>query len=256
MNRIIIAAAGLAGLAFRRLFERQRQCRACRADPGTPRTMFPPAGHAQTAVLAGGCFWGMEGVFEHVKGVKSVTAGYDGGSQGRCDLRPSVSTETTGHAESIRIIYDPQVVSYGTLLRVYFSVAHDPTQLNEQYPDSGPSYRSAIFPAERRAAPGRGGIYRAVAGGTCVQGANSDQAGRRDLLSGGKLSPAFLRSRTRSYPYIVRFDKPKVAALQIGIPEARRVDVAIRRRSGSATGDRSRATIACAAPPTARMISG
>src|SRR4051812_25697092 len=99
----------------------------------------------ETAVLAGGCFWGMEAVFEHVKGVKSVTAGYAGGTA-RTATYEQVSSETTGHAEAIRIVYDPAQVSYATLLRVYFSVAHDPTTLNRQMPDSGTSYRSAIFP--------------------------------------------------------------------------------------------------------------
>jgi peptide-methionine (S)-S-oxide reductase len=99
----------------------------------------------QTAVLAGGCFWGMEAVFEHVKGVKRVTSGYAGGDA-RTANYDAVSTERTRHAEAVRIQYDPRQVSYGTLLRVYFAVAHDPTQLNRQGPDVGPSYRSAIFP--------------------------------------------------------------------------------------------------------------
>lgn len=99
----------------------------------------------QTAVLAGGCFWGMEAVFEHLKGVKSVTSGYAGGDA-RTANYDAVSTERTRHAEAIRIQFDPRQISYGTLLRVYFAVAHDPTQLNRQGPDTGPSYRSAIFP--------------------------------------------------------------------------------------------------------------
>lgn len=99
----------------------------------------------QTAVLAGGCFWGMEAVFEHLKGVERVTSGYAGGAASTANY-DAVSTERTGHAEAIRILYDPRQISYGTLLRVYFAVAHDPTQLNRQGPDTGPSYRSAIFP--------------------------------------------------------------------------------------------------------------
>lgn len=99
----------------------------------------------QVAVLAGGCFWGIEGLFEHVKGVKSVTSGYAGGTRATATYA-KVSTETTGHAEAVRIVYDPAKISYGTLLQIYFSVAHDPTQVNQQFPDRGPSYRSAIFP--------------------------------------------------------------------------------------------------------------
>jgi peptide-methionine (S)-S-oxide reductase len=108
-------------------------------------TDVPPAPGLATAVLAGGCFWGMEAVFERVKGVKSVVSGYAGGAKGDATY-DRVSTERTGHAEAIRITYDPRIVSYGTLLRLYFSVAHDPTQVDGQYPDRGPSYRSAIFP--------------------------------------------------------------------------------------------------------------
>ncbi len=97
-----------------------------------------------TAVLAGGCFWGMQGVFEHVKGVKQVLSGYSGGTVANPGYE-QVSSGTTGHAESIQIKYDPSQVTYGTLLQVYFSVAHNPTELNFQGPDQGTQYRSAIF---------------------------------------------------------------------------------------------------------------
>ena len=98
----------------------------------------------QTAVFAGGCFWGTQAVFERVKGVLKTTAGYAGGSAETATYR-QVITETTGHAESVEVIYDPAKITYGQLLRIYFSVAHDPTQLNRQGPDVGTSYRSAIF---------------------------------------------------------------------------------------------------------------
>ena len=98
----------------------------------------------QTAVLAGGCFWGVEAVFEHVKGVIKVTSGYSGGAADTAQYG-TVSTGQTGHAESVRIIYDPSKISYGQLLKVFFSVAHDPTELNRQGPDTGTQYRSAIF---------------------------------------------------------------------------------------------------------------
>ena len=98
----------------------------------------------QTAVLAGGCFWGVEAVFEHVKGVIKVTSGYSGGAADTAQYG-TVSTGETGHAESVRIVYDPSQISYGQLLKVFFSVAHDPTELNRQGPDTGTQYRSAIF---------------------------------------------------------------------------------------------------------------
>src|SRR5437867_7603695 len=98
----------------------------------------------QTAVFAGGCFWGVEAVFEHVKGVKDVVSGYSGGSAETAQY-DTVSSGTTGHAESVRITYDPSQITYGQLLKVFFAVAHDPTELNRQGPDVGTQYRSAIF---------------------------------------------------------------------------------------------------------------
>jgi len=98
----------------------------------------------QTAVFAGGCFWGTQAVFQRVKGVVSTTAGYSGGSA-QTATYDQVTTETTGHAESVEVVYDPSRLTYGQLLRIFFSVGHDPTQLNRQGPDVGPSYRSAIF---------------------------------------------------------------------------------------------------------------
>jgi peptide-methionine (S)-S-oxide reductase len=98
----------------------------------------------QTAVLAGGCFWGVDAVFKHVKGVKSVVAGYSGGSAATAKYEV-VSAGGTGHAESVKITYDPSKISYADLLRIFFSVAHDPTELNRQGPDSGTQYRSVIF---------------------------------------------------------------------------------------------------------------
>jgi peptide-methionine (S)-S-oxide reductase len=98
----------------------------------------------QTAVIAGGCFWGVEGVFEHVKGVTRVVSGYSGGAADTANYR-QVTSGRTGHAESVRISYDPARISYGQLLKVFFSVAHDPTELDRQGPDTGPQYRSAIF---------------------------------------------------------------------------------------------------------------
>jgi peptide-methionine (S)-S-oxide reductase len=98
----------------------------------------------QTAVIAGGCFWGIQAVFQHVKGVISATSGYSGGAANNADYE-LVSTGDTGHAESVKVAYDPSQVTYGQLLRVFFSVAHDPTQLNRQGPDTGSQYRSVIF---------------------------------------------------------------------------------------------------------------
>ena len=99
---------------------------------------------SETVVLAGGCFWGIQAVFEHVKGVSSATAGYSGGAASTAQYE-TVSTGRTGHAESVKVVYDPSQISYGTLLKIFFSVAHDPTQKDRQGPDIGTQYRSAIF---------------------------------------------------------------------------------------------------------------
>jgi peptide-methionine (S)-S-oxide reductase len=118
-----------------------------------PKPPIPPASTdvplaakpgKETAVFAGGCFWGVQSVFQRVKGVLSTTAGYSGGSA-KTATYDQVTTETTGHAESVEVTYDPSRITYGQLLRIYFSVAHDPTELNRQGPDVGTSYRSAIF---------------------------------------------------------------------------------------------------------------
>jgi peptide-methionine (S)-S-oxide reductase len=109
-----------------------------------PAIDVPNASSLQTAVLAGGCFWGVQGVFQHTAGVVNATSGYAGGSKTTADYN-LVSTGTTGHAESVEVKFDPKKISYGKILQIFFSVVHDPTQLNRQGPDSGTQYRSAIF---------------------------------------------------------------------------------------------------------------
>src|SRR5580698_7213249 len=125
---------------------------ACNAKAGTAAPVPAPTVDAprasapskQTAVIAGGCFWGIQAVFQHVKGVINATSGYSGGAANTAEYE-TVSTGDTGHAESVKITYDPSQITYGQLLRVFFSVAHDPTELNRQGPDSGTQYRSVIF---------------------------------------------------------------------------------------------------------------
>ena len=112
-------------------------------DPAVNAPLASKSGQ-QTAVVAGGCFWGVQAVFQHVKGVKDATSGYSGGSAASPGYE-EVSTGNTGHAESVKITFDPSQISYGQLLKVFFSVAHDPTQLNRQGPDTGSQYRSVIF---------------------------------------------------------------------------------------------------------------
>ena len=203
-----IAAIVLAGCSPA---EAERAVPVPRAAQDVPQT----AG-LQHAVFAGGCFWGTEAVFEQVKGVRSVTAGYAGGDAKTANYQ-AVSTERTGHAEAIRITFDPRIVSYGTLLRVFFSVAHDPTQVNGQHPDVGPSYRSAIFPqTQQQAAVAKAYIAQ-------IDQARAFPRKIATKIEYGRFYPAesyhqdfFARNPT--HPYIVRWDKPKVAAFKAGFP--------------------------------------
>jgi peptide-methionine (S)-S-oxide reductase len=181
-----------------------------------PARDVPASAGDQIAILAGGCFWGVEAVFEHVKGVKSVVSGYAGGSASDATYA-KVSSERTGHAEAVRIVFDPKVVSYGTLLQVYFAVAHDPTQLNRQGPDTGPSYRSAIFPQT----PSQVHVARDYIA----------QLGKARVypkpivtrLESGKFYLAershqdFMR-RNPMHPYILAHDVPKIRALRKEMP--------------------------------------
>jgi len=175
------------------------------------------AARAETAVLAGGCFWGMEAVFEHVKGVRNVVSGYAGGSAKDANYS-AVSSERTGHAEAVRITFDPAKVSYVQLLKIYATIAHDPTQVNRQGPDTGPSYRSAIFPqnaAQRQAA-------QAFLARLRHSGAYKEPIATR--IEGGAFYPAeashqdFMR-RNPLHPYILVNDRPKVAKLKRSYPQ-------------------------------------
>lgn len=140
----------VAALTFAVAFSGRQGLYAAERATVVPAPTFdnPKAtGPLQTAVLSGGCFWGTQGVFEHVKGVRQVLAGYSGGQASTASYE-TVSTGSTGHAESIRVVFDPAEISYGEILRVFFSVAHDPTELNRQGPDQGTQYRSSIFYAD------------------------------------------------------------------------------------------------------------
>ncbi len=174
------------------------------------------APRTETAVLAGGCFWGMESVFEHVKGVKDVVSGYAGGD-GKDASYDAVSSESTAHAEAVKITYDPSQVSYAQLLQIYFTVAHDPTQVNRQGPDVGSSYRSAIFPQSgEQAAFAKAFIAR-------LNASHIYKAPIATKIESGGFFPAeayhqdFARKHP-FYPYIVVNDRPKVTALQKKFP--------------------------------------
>lgn len=191
--------------------------RAAPAFPDPPAQPAPADGKLQVAVLAGGCFWGMEGLFEHVQGVVSVKAGYAGGRAETANY-PTVGTETTGHAESIRVTYDPRRISYGQLLKIYFSVAHDPTQVNRQTPDEGPSYRSAVFAqdaAQRQLAT----AYIAT-----LNRAHVFARPIATRIESGTFYPAedyhqHFMQRNPRHPYILAWDVAKLAKLKATYPQ-------------------------------------
>lgn len=179
---------------------------------------FPAANTLQTAVLAGGCFWGVEAVFEHVKGVTDVVSGYAGGTKATADYE-TVSSGSTRHAESVLITFDPALVTYEKLLEIFFTVAHDPTQLNRQGPDEGPQYRSAIFYAD---------TVQARRARTVIAERTRVKAHPRPIVTQVVSLEAFypaeeyhqdFAARNPRHPYIVFHDAPKVEHLRAKYPE-------------------------------------
>ncbi len=207
-----LALAALAGTAVMNM-----PARAAAPFPNAPAAPASTDTRPQVAVLAGGCFWGMTGVFEHVQGVISVTAGYAGGLAATANY-PDVTTETTGHAEAVQIKFDPRKVSYGQLLKVFFAVAHDPTDVNGQHPDSGPSYRSAVFPqnaAQRQLAAG----YVAA-----LNAAHVFPKRIATRLENGQFYAAedyhqHFMQRNPHHPYILAWDVARVARLKATFPQ-------------------------------------
>ncbi len=217
MKPVYLLAAGalLAGAALTNL-----------ATAAEPTVVAPVAatdaqlktGPLQTAVFAGGCFWGVEAVFEHVAGVRSVRSGYAGGAAITAHYEV-VGSGLTGHAESVEVKYDPAMVSYGTLLRVFFSVAHNPTELNHQGPDSGSQYRSTIFAQT----PEQAKLARAY---IAQLGAAKVWPGKivTTIEAGKTFYPAeayhqnFLKLNP-DYPYIVINDAPKLVAFKARLPK-------------------------------------
>lgn len=182
-----------------------------------PRVDAPAAGKLANAVFAGGCFWGVEAVFSHVKGVKKVVSGYAGPASPSVDY-DMVSSGTTGFAEAVRVTYDPAEVSYGTLMRVFFSVIADPTQLNYQGPDHGTQYRSALFPltpAQDKAA--RAYIAQLSAAKLWPDPIVTKVERYRGFQLGEAYHQDFLPRNPR-HPYIVQWDMPKLRAFKAMYP--------------------------------------
>lgn len=212
---LVLGVAALGGFTLTRGQARELDARA----PAPVVDEAPTTAGTETLILAGGCFWGIQGVFQHVKGVEQAVSGYDGGSADTAHYE-TVSTGSTGHAESVRITYDPQVITYGRLLQIFFSVATDPTQLNQQYPDVGTQYRSEIFPTT----PEQTRIARAyieqLDAAKVFRAAIVTQVGRD---SGFYPAEGYHQNYLTLHPdstYISMFDLPKIAALKKVFPEA------------------------------------
>ena len=171
----------------------------------------------ETAVLSGGCFWGVEAVFEHVKGVKSVVSGYSGGSADTAHYGV-VSSGRTGHAESVRVTFDPGAVSYAQLLEVFFSVAHDPTELDRQGPDVGPQYRSAIFYASDAQKATALAYIAQLEAARAFRGRIVTQVVPLQAFYPAEDYHQDYLARHPSQPYIVVNDLPKLVALQRELP--------------------------------------
>ncbi len=188
-----------------------------------PALDLPATGNLETAVFAGGCFWGVQGVFQHVQGVKNAVSGYDGGAAGTAQYE-AVSEGDTGHAESVSVTYDPATVSYGKLLQIYFSVAHNPTELNRQGPDTGTQYRSVIFAQNAE--------QQKVAQAYIAQ-LDAAKAFDKPIVTKIEMGKAFypaeayhqdFLTENPSYPYIVINDLPKVAQLKKLFPDRYRAE--------------------------------
>jgi peptide-methionine (S)-S-oxide reductase len=214
---MLIAGAGLIAAAFAfSPFATQAEPAVTIPPPAKAET--PPAG-LETAVLAGGCFWGVQAVYQHVKGVTSAVSGYAGGTKKDADYE-TVSSGRTGHAESVKVTFDPRQISYGKILQIYFSVVHDPTQLNRQGPDSGTQYRSEIFPQSE--------TQREFARAYIAQLDVARVFKRPIMTKTGTLGAAFFPAEAYhqdyatthpNQPYIAFNDAPKVTNLKTMFPD-------------------------------------
>jgi peptide-methionine (S)-S-oxide reductase len=222
----LLLTAGVALQTTRSAAEGARRIPAAIIDEPANASATP-----EVAVLAGGCFWGVQGVFQHVEGVTRAVSGYAGGDAATAHYQ-MVGTHSTGHAEAVQVTFDPRVISYGRILQIYFSVAHDPTELNRQGPDVGTQYRSAIFPTS----PEQARIAAAY-----IAQLNQSQAFEAAIVTKVEPGRAFypaedyhqdFLTRNPTYPYIVINDLPKIEALKRLFPDSYRAAPALVAVSG------------------------
>jgi peptide-methionine (S)-S-oxide reductase len=212
-----VAGVALAGFVLMRGVAAPTTAEAAATPVPPPAVDAPAAAGTESVVLSGGCFWGMQGVFEHVKGVRQVVAGYAGGQAATAHYE-IVSTGVTGHAESVKVTFDPAQISYGQILRIFFSVATDPTQVGGQYPDQGSQYRSEIWftSAEQQSV-----AQHYIAQLNAAHAFRQPIATRVDPLSGFYPAEGYHQDYLTHHPdspYIATYDLPKVAALKATFP--------------------------------------
>lgn len=211
----ISAIAIAAAIGVPALLSWSRSAEAASNVP--PAALVEPAkGNREVAVLAGGCFWGVEAVYEHVRGVSNVTSGFAGGKAGGASYE-QVSTGTTGKAEAVRITFDPTRVSYADLLRIFFAVVHDPTQVNRQGPDIGSHYRSAIFPQSQAQAKVAKAYLSQLQKAHVFKGPIATRIESGRFFEAEAYHQDFM-ARNPRHPYIVVHDRPKLAALKRQFP--------------------------------------
>jgi peptide-methionine (S)-S-oxide reductase len=222
----LAAAAALAVMAGAGIVTSGQFARA--EDPVGPVVKIPapvtdeqpsPTRMTEIAIFAGGCFWGIQGVFQHVAGVESAVAGYSGGDLANPSYR-DVGTEKTGHAESVQVTFDPTKVTYGKLLQIFFSVAHDPTQLNYQGPDMGPSYRSALFTTnEEQAKVAKAYIAQLDAAKAFPEKIVTEVTPYKNFYRAEDYHQDATTTISINPGYITFYDLPKIQALKVTFPE-------------------------------------
>ncbi|MEX3931663.1 peptide-methionine (S)-S-oxide reductase MsrA [Paraburkholderia phymatum] len=227
---IALIALGVGAVAWQHVASAEQAVRI----PPPAQDEKAAGAHTETAVFAGGCFWGVQGVYEHVKGVKQVASGYSGGAAGTAQYE-TVSGGDTGHAESVSITYDPTQITYGRLLQIFFSVVHNPTELNYQGPDHGTQYRSAVFPQNAQ--------QRAIAQAYIAQLNNAKVFSapivtRVEEFKGFYPAEAYHQNflvRHPDYPYIAINDLPKIDELKQMFPDVYRSDPVLLKASASSS---------------------
>lgn len=190
------------------------------------------AAGTETAIFAGGCFWGVQGVFQHVRGVENAISGYAGGAKTTAQYE-TVSSGSTGHAESVEVTFDPKVVSYGHLLQIYFSVAHDPTQLNRQGPDHGTQYRSAVFPVNDEQARVAKAYISQLNGAKVYDAAIVTKIEPDKAFYPAEAYHQNFLTNNPTYPYIVYNDLPKIDNLKKIFPKDFRPDPVLVAATGN-----------------------